>query len=108
MNGIRWFDEIGIGDVRSVGGKNASLGEMVKAITACGVRVPGGFAITAEAFCDYLAYNQLRAPIPDSFTRPSRCWHTRKPPWHPTRRFAARWAGWRSGKLRNDPLAAGG
>ena len=69
MNGIRWFDEIGIGDVRSVGGKNASLGEMVKAITACGVRVPGGFAITAEAFCDYLAYNQLRAPIPDSFTR---------------------------------------
>ena len=56
-------------DVNRVGGKNASLGEMVKAITACGVRVPGGFAITAEAFCDYLAYNQLRAPIPDSFTR---------------------------------------
>ena len=69
MNGIRWFDEIGIGDVPSVGGRNASLGEMVKAITARGVRVPGGFAITAEAFCDYLAYNQLRAPIPDSFTR---------------------------------------
>ena len=69
MNGIRWFDEIGIGDVPSVGGRNASLGEMVKAITARGVRVPGGFAITAEAFRDYLAYNQLRAPIPDSFTR---------------------------------------
>ena len=43
------FDEVGIKDVPAVGGKNASLGEMVKAITACGVRVPGGFAITAEA-----------------------------------------------------------
>ena len=61
MNGIRWFDEIGIGDVPSVGGRNASLGEMVKAITARGVRVPGGFAITAEAFRS--TWPALSAPI---------------------------------------------
>jgi pyruvate, water dikinase len=44
------FAEIGIADVPSVGGKNASLGEMIRELGALGVRVPGGFAITAEAF----------------------------------------------------------
>ena len=44
---VRWFETIGRGDVASVGGKNASLGEMVQALSAKGVHVPPGFATTA-------------------------------------------------------------
>ena len=44
MTSILWFDEIGMGDVSQVGGKNASLGEMVSHLTTSGVRVPRGFA----------------------------------------------------------------
>jgi pyruvate,water dikinase len=47
---IRWFSEIGIVDVPLVGGKNASLGEMVRELGGQGVRVPNGFAITADAY----------------------------------------------------------
>ena len=47
---IRSFSEIGIGDVPTVGGKNASLGEMYQNLSAQGVNVPNGFAITAEAY----------------------------------------------------------
>ncbi|HFQ80080.1 MAG TPA: phosphoenolpyruvate synthase [Desulfobacterales bacterium] len=47
---ILWFDEIGIDDVPMVGGKNASLGEMYQHLTAKGVAVPHGFAITAYAY----------------------------------------------------------
>jgi len=54
---IRWFNEIGIGDVTSVGGKNASLGEMYQNLTSEGVLVPNGFAVTAEAYCYVLENN---------------------------------------------------
>ena len=47
---IRWFEELGIADVPLVGGKNASLGEMYRELTPQGVKVPNGFAITAEAY----------------------------------------------------------
>ena len=47
---IRWFSDIGIAEVALVGGKNASLGEMVRELGAQGVRVPNGFAVTAEAY----------------------------------------------------------
>ncbi|MDD2466690.1 MAG: phosphoenolpyruvate synthase [Desulfobulbus sp.] len=47
---ILWFDEIGIGDVPMVGGKNASLGEMHQKLTSKGVAVPNGYAITAYAY----------------------------------------------------------
>src|SRR5579884_2393304 len=47
---VRFFEEIGIGDVPLVGGKNASLGEMVVHLTSAGVRVPNGFAVTADAY----------------------------------------------------------
>lgn len=47
---IRFFNEIGIGDVADVGGKNASLGEMYRHLTSQGVRVPNGYAITAGAY----------------------------------------------------------
>ena len=49
-NFIRWFSELGIDDVPLVGGKNASLGEMYQNLSAEGVRVPNGFAVTAEAY----------------------------------------------------------
>jgi len=45
-------------DVESVGGKNASLGEMISQLAHAGVRVPGGFATTAHAFRDFLSYSQ--------------------------------------------------
>ncbi len=47
---VRWFEEIGIEDVSLVGGKNASLGEMYRELTPKGVRIPHGFAVTAEAY----------------------------------------------------------
>src|SRR3990167_9066703 len=47
---IRWFNELGSDDVPLVGGKNASLGEMVRELSGQGVRVPNGFAITAQAY----------------------------------------------------------
>ena len=51
---IRFFEEIGIDDVPLVGGKNASLGEMYRELTPQGVKVPNGFAVTAEAYRDML------------------------------------------------------
>ena len=51
---IRWFAELGVDDVPLVGGKNASLGEMYRELTPQGIRVPNGFAITAEAYRDTL------------------------------------------------------
>ena len=47
---IRWFEEIKIEDVPLVGGKNASLGEMYRELSQQGVRIPNGFAVTAEAY----------------------------------------------------------
>ena len=52
---IRWFEEISIDDVPVVGGKNASLGEMYRELSASGVKVPNGFAITAQAYRDFLS-----------------------------------------------------
>jgi len=47
---VLWFDSIGIKDIAKVGGKNASLGEMIRNLTSKGIRVPEGFAITTTAF----------------------------------------------------------
>ena len=47
---IRWFSELGVADVPLVGGKNASLGEMYRELESQGIRVPNGFAVTAEAY----------------------------------------------------------
>ena len=60
---IRWFDEIGIGDVALVGGKNASLGELYRELTKQGVNVPNGFATTAEAYWDLLRGAALEEQI---------------------------------------------
>lgn len=58
-----WFEELGRGDVARVGGKNASLGEMVSTLGGKGIRVPTGFATTADAYRDYLEANNLPAFI---------------------------------------------
>jgi len=50
MKFVKWFEEVGAGDVALVGGKNASLGEMIRNLGKNGVNVPSGFAITAEAY----------------------------------------------------------
>lgn len=57
------FQQLGIHDVPSVGGKNASLGEMIQHLTQAGVRVPGGFATTADAYRDFLAQGGLSTRI---------------------------------------------
>jgi pyruvate, water dikinase len=51
---VRWFSELGVGDVAEVGGKNASLGELYRELTPLGVNVPNGFAVTASAYRDTL------------------------------------------------------
>ena len=58
---VRWLDELGNEDVESVGGKNASLGEMIRNLSEQGVRVPTGFATTADAYRAYLQHNDLDA-----------------------------------------------
>lgn len=56
---VRDFNHIGLADIESVGGKNASLGEMIGHLSKAHVRVPGGFATTAEAFREFLTANGL-------------------------------------------------
>jgi pyruvate,water dikinase len=60
---VIWFEELGRGDVLRVGGKNASLGEMVANLAAKGVKVPPGFATTAEAYWQFVDVNELRERI---------------------------------------------
>ena len=57
---ILWLHEVEMSDVDRVGGKNASLGEMLRNLTADGsVKVPGGFATTAYAYREFLAFEGL-------------------------------------------------
>ena len=56
---IAWLHELGMGDLDRVGGKNASLGEMISQLSDLGVSVPGGFATTSAAFMDFLAQSGL-------------------------------------------------
>ncbi len=51
---VLWFDEIGMGDLPLVGGKNASLGEMRRELSKLGVDIPNGFAVTVNAYHDFL------------------------------------------------------
>ena len=53
------FEHLRMTDVEAVGGKNASLGEMISQLSASGVRVPGGFATTAHAYRTFLAQDNL-------------------------------------------------
>ncbi len=62
---IKFYKDLGIKDVPSVGGKNASLGEMFRTLTAKGIRVPNGFATTADAYRDFFAETGLMDEIKD-------------------------------------------
>src|SRR4028118_1215336 len=64
---ILWFDEVGIADIPLVGGKNASLGEMIQQLTAQGVRVPSGFATTAHAYRYFIESAGLEAKLREIF-----------------------------------------
>lgn len=60
---VIWFEKLRMTDVESVGGKNASLGEMISQLTEKGVRVPTGFATTADAYRAFLAHEGLNERI---------------------------------------------
>lgn len=68
-NLILKFDEITINDVAKVGGKNASLGEMIGKLSSKNINVPNGFATTAEAFWYFLDHNNLRNTISETLAR---------------------------------------
>ena len=75
---VMWFEELSRGDVALVGGKNSSLGEMVRQLGKKGIKVPGGFATTADAYRAYLTANTLDARIDDIIAR----WQDHKIPLH--------------------------
>ena len=60
---VVWFETLGINDVDQVGGKNASLGEMISQLSSAGVSIPGGFATTAHAYWQFLAQDGLQGKI---------------------------------------------
>lgn len=63
MRWISWFRDLTINDVPLVGGKNASLGEMIRELSPKGIRIPDGYAITAEAYRAFMSHNNLEEPI---------------------------------------------
>ncbi len=65
---IRWFGELSLVDIPLVGGKNASLGEMYRELMPGGIRVPNGFAITADAYRHFLSKNKLNQTIHEALT----------------------------------------
>ncbi|HWJ26076.1 MAG TPA: PEP/pyruvate-binding domain-containing protein, partial [Flavisolibacter sp.] len=60
---ILMLHEVGMNDLDLVGGKNASLGEMIQHLTKLGVQIPGGFVITVEAYHEFVRYNNLDEQI---------------------------------------------
>jgi pyruvate,water dikinase len=60
---VIWLSELGMHDVDKVGGKNASLGEMIRNLSGLGVSVPGGFATTAHAYREFLSHGALTEKI---------------------------------------------
>lgn len=66
---IRWFSELGMHDVASVGGKNASLGEMISNLSNAGISVPDGFATTSDAFNEFLQQSGLDERINESLAK---------------------------------------
>lgn len=64
---LLWFDQCGIDDVPIVGGKNASLGEMIQHLAPKGIRIPNGFATTAYAYREFLTGSGLEAKLRELF-----------------------------------------
>jgi len=66
---ILWFDQVGIQDIGLVGGKNASLGEMIQQLQPKGINVPQGFAITAYAYWYFITYANLEQQLRQLFAK---------------------------------------
>lgn len=71
MSSIRWFNTLTVKDVPIVGGKNASLGEMLRTLQPEGIQVPDGFATTADAYWKFIDANHLSRKIANELER----WH---------------------------------
>lgn len=63
MSYIKWFNTVTMADVALVGGKNASLGEMIQQLQDKAIRVPNGFATTSAAYWHFIEHNSLQAPL---------------------------------------------
>jgi len=57
------LSKVGINDIETVGGKNASLGEMIQNLTSLGINIPNGFVVTVAAYREFLEYNNLESTI---------------------------------------------
>src|SRR5258706_3878581 len=66
---VAWLKDLRMADLAQVGGKNASLGEMIGGLAAAGVQVPGGYATTAKAFEQFLSAGQLDRRIAERLKR---------------------------------------
>lgn len=62
---MKWLHEVALSDIDSVGGKNASLGEMIQNLTSLGIQVPGGFIVTVASYEAFIAHNELDQKIKD-------------------------------------------
>ncbi len=60
---VVWLNEVGMEDVELVGGKNASLGEMIQGLSSIGIKIPMGYVVTAEAYRYFVRYNNLEDKI---------------------------------------------
>lgn len=69
MQNIIWFEHLRMSDVAIVGGKNASLGEMISQLHTQGIRVPGGFATTADAYKNFLNQDNLKTRIDELLSK---------------------------------------
>ncbi len=68
-NSILWFNDINRFDIEKVGGKNASLGEMICHLTSLGIKVPNGFATTSVAFFSFLEHSGLDRKIKNTLEK---------------------------------------
>ncbi len=66
---IKWFEDLTSDDVAQVGGKNASLGEMIQNLKEKGINVPEGYATTAEAYREYIRHNDLESSVRDQLKK---------------------------------------
>ena len=60
---LKWLHEVQLSDIPTVGGKNASLGEMIQNLGKLGVKVPGGFVVTVASYEAFIAHNELDQKI---------------------------------------------
>ncbi len=58
-----WLDQVGMEDIGLVGGKNASLGEMIRVLSTMGINIPYGFVVTSEVYYEFLRHNNLENKI---------------------------------------------